>query len=163
MTKLTRHSVFETNSSSVHSISLSNEVDQYDTLYPDSNGTFTFEGGEFGWEWEDYSTAYTKANYVVTFLEHLGSLEPDDSESGTYQPFKELFEKVVKDHVNCEIEYDVGKYAHIDHQSMDIAWELVDYTYEELKNFIFNPKSILYTGNDNDGMKWEDGRVVRKR
>jgi hypothetical protein len=162
MKKITRHNVFETNSSSTHSISLSNEVEKYDTLYPNENGVFVFEGGEFGWEWDDYSDAYAKANYAATMIEFLGETSSAE-DSGEYSKFKDLFERVIKDHVGCEIEYDFMKYAHIDYQSMDVAWSITNYTYDELKNFIFNPKSVLYTGNDNDGMKWENGHVVRNR
>jgi len=52
--RLIRQSVFETNSSSAHSISLGKDTGKQfllDTLYPDQNGTITLTGGEFGWDW----------------------------------------------------------------------------------------------------------------
>ena len=63
--KIRKHT-FESNSSSSHTIFISEDVLLLDTsLLPDENGDLTLIGGEFGWEWERYNNAITKANYAA--------------------------------------------------------------------------------------------------
>jgi hypothetical protein len=151
--KKIRHNVFETNSSSTHSISVrSDNVGTYQTLYPDKDGVLTFEGGEFGWEFAKYCDAITKAEYLVTlFKVHNVSDQA-------------LFEKVVLDHTGAKsIAYNIKEEfeAYIDHQSReDLTSPIFNLTYETMKDFIFNPKSLLMTGNDNDTVHWVDGEIV---
>lgn len=49
MGKLIRNSVFETNSSSTHSITIGSYTD-FDTIIPDYNGNITVPTMEFGWQ-----------------------------------------------------------------------------------------------------------------
>src|SRR5579885_45905 len=85
-----RNKVFETNSSSSHSISIYNATKGlYDTITPDSNGVITLTGGEFGWEWEKYNDAITKANYAAVFA--LGD-----------QQMTDMLVQVIKDHTGAK-------------------------------------------------------------
>ena len=150
-----RNNVFETNSSSCHSISVhSGNADMYQTLYPDhKEGVLTFTGGEFGWEFAKYHDAITKAEYLVTLFKVHGKSD------------QELFERVVLDHTGAtRIEYDIkGEYdvAYIDHQSTeDPSKPIFHLTYETMKDFIFNPDSVLMTGNDNDNREWVNEELV---
>lgn len=142
MTIKIRNNVFETNSSSTHSISISKDSEGIlDTIVPDDDGTIIFHGGEFGWEWERYNDPMTKANYLAVYL----CCVKDDEHN------KEFFERVIKDHTGAkEIIFDVSGY--IDHQSHSTAVDAFE-SEETLKNFIFNPKSYLFTGNDNDSAR----------
>jgi hypothetical protein len=143
-----RHKVFETNSSSTHSISIYDATHGlYDTIVPDSDGVITLTGGEFGWEWEKYNDALTKANYAAIF-------------AAGDQQMTDMVVEVIKDHtgakeVNLAINTtSIGpNWSYIDHQSARAeggdAGKAFD-TPKTLKNFIFHPESWLFTGNDND-------------
>jgi len=143
-----RNKVFETNSSSTHSISIYNAIQGlYDTIVPDSNGVITLTGGEFGWEWEKYNDAITKANYAAVFT--LGDRRMTD-----------MLIQVIKDHtgakeveIACSDDYKSPNYSYIDHQSARSeggdAGEAFS-TPQTLKNWIFHPDSWLFTGNDNE-------------
>jgi len=131
-----RQGVFETNSSSTHSVSVSKDTDGiYDTLFPD-NGILTIHGMDFGWEWESYNDAPTKAAYAAVYLNY------NDIQ-------KETLEKVLKEHTGAkEVVFNI-KDNYIDHQSVDDVVCLFE-SELTLKEFIFNPKSYLMLGNDND-------------
>lgn len=159
-----RNNVFETNSSSTHSISIAPTVaGLYDTLPVDSNGKIRLVGGEFGWEWAKFNDPYTKANYAAVFA-HEGTPQMVD-----------MLVNVIKEHTGAkEVEFgfttelrsslDAAKpgednsvklpWAYIDHQSGyregGDAMKAFD-TPKTLKDFIFNPDSWLFTGNDNSG------------
>lgn len=59
---------FETNSSSCHSISITNDSQLNDIPIPDENGNISLYGGEFGWEYEVYSDFYSKAAYLMVYI-----------------------------------------------------------------------------------------------
>ena len=141
-----RNSVFETNSSSTHSIHVDKETKIKDTtLLPDEEGNIVLYGGEFGWEWRRYNDAVTKANYAS-----IGS-------SGVP---RDVFERALKEQTGannivykfCE-SYNTEEstnWAYIDHQSSNMMSEFLDvHSVEEIKNWIFNPNCWLITGNDN--------------
>ena len=137
--KTLRRNVFETNSSSSHSITV--EVGSYwDTITPDNDGVIRLIGGEFGWEIEEYNDAETKANYVA--LDFL-LCEMDDK-------FDMLIE-VIQDYTGYHVEncIDLDSWGtYIDHQSIGTAAHEL-HSKDGIKNFIFNKSSILYTDNDN--------------
>lgn len=140
--RLIRHSTFETNSSSCHSISISNTVDLYETIVPNDNGQIIFSGGEFGWGYQEYNDAKTKANYVAVSLQLY-------NDHGL-----ETFEKLIKEHTGADqIIYNFSEddynqnWSYIDHQSTKALFDYSDY--DSLKNFIFNPESVLFIDNDN--------------
>jgi hypothetical protein len=138
-----RRSVFETNSSSTHSITISCDVNMYDTIPVDENyGTVTLKGGAFGRYWARYNDPMTKANYCAVFAR------------GT--SYQHLFEQVIKEHTGAKDvifdfkilegpDYDGDSY--IDHNSEGVACEAFK-SAELLKNFIFNPKSWLFIAED---------------
>lgn len=120
-----RHSVFETNSSSMHSFSWVNKFEKDKLTIPDF---IVFETEDFDWG-SDLEGIELKANYLYTAAVNSGK--------------KEEFEKAIS-----FIAEDLGfKYKflytfdnYIDHQSIDKARKLVDtllsnYTY--LINFLF--------------------------
>ena len=167
-----RQSVFETNSSSTHSISISeiNSDDLMDnSLIPDIDGKLFFDGGEFGWQWEKFNDALTKANYLVealsTFLEwkqsNLNHFDDSFKESfgykaiNLYDSFYKKFENVIKNQTKCDdIVFIKREYGHIDHDSLEDekspAFKILSSDEETIRQFIFNKKSWLFLGNDND-------------
>lgn len=136
--KKVRQQVFETNSSSTHSISVCSDIKNYifDILCPNDDGQIELDGGEFGWEWEEYNDAHTKANYL--------SLQYQNKEE-----LQLLTLEIMEQTGANEIIYNFNGY--IDHQSNDVYPEN-----HEIKDFIFNRNSILRTGNDNSDSPWGD-------
>ncbi len=137
-----RQSVFETNSSSTHSISIAEEISMLmDTdLIPDETATIELTGGEFGWEWEKYNDAPTKANYAAVFSKN----NPD---------WRELLSNVIcKQTGAINVLFNNMEGSYIDHQSDagegGAAMEAFE-SEEKLRQFIFNKNSWLFTGNDN--------------
>lgn len=134
-----RRAVFETNSSSTHSISISNSSEGIlETLGVDANGHIVLGTGEYGWEWESFNSASDKADYCAIMVKSL-LLEEEEK----------MLTEVIKEHTGAkEVIFDVCGY--IDHQSLERD-TLKDAfkSKESLKNFIFNKNSYLFTGNDN--------------
>jgi len=133
MKKLVRKSVFETNSSSAHSIVMASEDNEFvlDTIYPDQFGKVYVRGGEFGWEWEKYNDAQTKLDYAYE----------DNIDI-------ELLRKVVMDQTGATEVVFVERNGYIDHDSVGTA-RSVCVDEESTRNFIFNKNSWLFTANDN--------------
>lgn len=153
--KQIRKSVFETNSSSTHSVTIKdgpldyvNEEDKIE-VYP----------GEFGWEEERYTTFPKKLSYAYTHAMHWGSSSDlirlnnvlkkhfnrtiiyKDLNSNVYD-YETLLElKENGDHIH-------SKFGFIDHQSTDVSECIFtsDYTLEQ---FLFNTNSYFTTDNDN--------------
>lgn len=160
MKKIIRSGVFETNSSSSHSISVADQTKEFvlDTLYPDQNGVITLNGGEFGWDWFKHNDALTKANYAAVSALYSVSL-------------RETLIEVIKEQTGAEEvvfgfddDYSHPNYSYIDHDSVGTCPKDKD----ELRNFIFNKNSWLFGGNDNSQAdptfyhvpEFKDGRMI---
>lgn len=177
MTKQTRVGIFETNSSSAHSISIGEVCaeDMMDKIIPDGEGIICLSGGDFGWGPEKYYDALTKAEYLAVWVrQYSGSKEKD----------RRMLDKVLKDQTGAKkIEWGfttdwdserLSNRAYIDHQSDDVAREFFRYEMkqdgcdpktlmpimektgitrvqaaERIRQFIFNRGSILKIDNDN--------------
>lgn len=149
---LVRKGVFETNSSSSHSISIADDTKQFvmDTIYPDQNGNVYVYGGEYGWEWFKHNDAETKLSYAAQqFHGNISSLNT-------------LREIVMEQTGATDVVFNLDGY--IDHDSVGI----VPSDKDSLRNFIFNKNSWLFGGNDNstpdptfyDVPEIRDGRVI---
>lgn len=132
---LIRVGVWETNSSSSHSLSIGSEESRdfvLETLYPDENGVIHIEGGDYGWGWDKFNDTKTKASYAA---QQLGENE-------------NLIE-VIKEVTGAEeVTFDISG-GYVDHESQGI----VSSDKEWLKNFIFNLNSWCFIGNDNSSME----------
>ena len=135
MKKLIRKGVFETNSSSSHSIAIASEDKEFvlDTIYPDQHGTIIVRGEEFGWEWFKHNDAETKASYAAQQFAN------DDNAL-------ETLEYVIKEQTGAKrVIFEGLNDGYVDHESYGIVGKSA----YELKNFIFNKNSWLFGGNDN--------------
>lgn len=142
--KTIRQDAFETNSSSTHSITINSNTILYDSITPDEDGNIVLYGGQFGWDFEKFNDPLSKANYCAI-------------DCGDYSEKKEMLIRVIKKHTGAkdvifkfvtDYSIETPNYSYIDHQSCGTsndAFSDDDY----LKNFIFNVKSTLFTGNDN--------------
>lgn len=174
--KTIRRQVFETNSSSMHSISIS----KGDTLEFPKYITMRF--GEFGWEEETYYDETTKLSYVLTSIQYhmelpeyperpaemswetwkahptklayAPSVEKAILESKYFLWITEMLADVGVFVIN-ELDYisDYWRFGYIDHQSTDVIddiWSDDEATFKEnMKNFIFNSNCSLTIDNDN--------------
>jgi len=144
--KKIRQNVFETNSSSSHSISISdkNDSDLMDnSLIPNEDGNVILYGGTFGWEIEDYFDAQTKASYMAIYASEWAR---DETEN-----FITILKDTIKKQTGCkDVIFQFEEYSSIDHQSVEGEdYHYVFYNPEELRQFIFNKESYLHTDNDN--------------
>ena len=146
-----RQKVFETNSSSTHSISISNVTNGvYDTIIPDKKGNIYLTGGEFGWEEESYTDPTIKAIYCAI------DIKADIADTSTQvNKHKKMLTKVICEHTGAKkvifdfsTDYNAKKYSYIDHQSEGTSLEAFA-SEKALKDFIFGPESVLTTDNDN--------------
>lgn len=136
MGTLIRRGVFETNSSSSHTISLASEDKQFvmDSLYPDQDGVIHIHGGEYGWDWFKHNDALTKASYVAQALSNN-----DDALSN-------LREVIMEQTGATDVRFHGLENGYIDHDS----YGLVENTNHFFREFIFNKNSWLFGGNDNE-------------
>lgn len=128
-----RKNVFETNSSSIHSICISKNDDY--TL----PAVCKFELKEYGWG-PDYE--YNVKNYLYTALACLNRTEE-------IEKLKEILER---HNVRAEFEsYSSDDDFYIDHPDLE---ELIEYLFKDenentLLSFLFGSKSIVLIYNDN--------------
>lgn len=130
-----RQSVFETNSSSVHSICISKEKPK---ILP---SRIIFRIGEYGW---DNESVYNTQDYLYTIIcsmendvkkKYLGEIERILNKNGIDVGFVEPAE---------------GWYG-IDHVSEAFDFVTTVLLDEDaLLRFLFSPNSVVYTGNDGE-------------
>lgn len=134
MKTVIRKGVFETNSSSMHSITISDKKGVMNTLSTSSDGmTVNIDCDyTFGWGVEEYNDAEAKAAYCV--LDNVDS---------------ELIEQAIKSQTGASVLHFIDESnGYIDHQSVGTAKSDLT-TVKEVQNFIFNPNCILEIDNDN--------------
>ena len=166
--KSIRRNTFETNSSSSHSISLTNDYEEYQYQlvsdytddYIDDN-TLSVDLGEYGWAWHTYIEPTDKLKYLLTQLaqmlgcnswcDHLPYEEETENKETIYESeeFKNIEEAIVRNTRYKKLV--IGSLeGYVDHQSAQSPQSCLDevggISYEE---FIFNPNIKIRTGNDN--------------
>lgn len=150
--KKIRLNIFETNSSSTHSI----------TMYGRNNfvkptSTIFVHFGEFGWEVETFRDWHDKLSYVLTAIQYHIHIPQDQITKKTILESKygKWLLEMIKDYCGMEvIVSDCGGYfsvGYIDHESVYVLeWPETENVWKEsMKNFIFNTRYILHTDNDN--------------
>jgi len=142
--RVIRVGVFETNSSSTHSISITGGEYVADT-FPLDGGACKVYPGEFGWEIATHHDSATKASYCLTYVKTLGN-----APGGV---LAQMLTDVLSEATGCTVEFLFSgsayyEWGHIDHQSDDVCGSAFE-SKERLRDFIFNPASFLHTDNDN--------------
>lgn len=152
-----RHGVFETNSSSTHSVCIATGKIGPPSL---KGQVLEIGPGEFGWEVEDHYDFYTKASYLYTWC-YNQSRTYDDSDvelelTGERKEKLDMLTEVLKEYTGCsEVLYtkSLGYYSrgYIDHQSDSCDCPSIEVftTKDSLVNFLFNNSSFIHTDNDN--------------
>lgn len=164
MKRHVRNGVFETNSSSTHSICIATDLKRSDFRFPDK---VTFRYGEFGWEVRRLDSMEAKASYLYTAIHHklyesidrwkecltfiFETLKDNDIECSfegfvKIEPWVSSYDGYSKLYFSMNIED-----GYIDHG--DETNDLVDALCSDrdlLLSFLFSKKSFILTGNDND-------------
>ena len=138
-----RKGVFETNSSSTHSIVIAREGTQ-------PFAEIEFRIGEYGWENRELWTPNEKASYIYTLAcDALGRDVADDF-ANLLSPFG----------INCKFTLKpIFNHGWLDNGYVDHAGEGIDLVNDCLNDgsllldLIFNDKSNIVTGNDNNEYK----------
>jgi hypothetical protein len=159
--KQIRRNVFETNSSSTHSISFSKKTGlDKSELEVSMDGYIYISLGEFGWEIENYYDQRRKLSYLVTMAAMLNGCHTkwcdQDQIANKITKFMESddFERISKEigdytHTNGVRLYNVEGY--IDHQSCEDYASLDDFLSQNDTNildFVFG-NVVVHTDNDN--------------
>ena len=156
MTEQIRKNVFETNSSSSHSLTMS-QVDIAPQPFADDilrKGSITLSKNEYGWEYYRYYDPIGKAEYLMTQL--FEGDTPSGSPSSTAREMREendrfdMLCRVIEEHTGVAVYVEPNSSGYIDHQSVGHCLEAFE-SEETLKKFLFSPESYIQTGNDNSG------------
>lgn len=145
MKKQIRQNVFETNSSSTHSICIAKNAE---LTIPEK---LHFSFGEFGWECNTLNSIGEKADYLYTGLfanDRISDIEK----------VGEILKAKGIDVTFEEATYKEGRTysdnsGYVDHSNeLGEFLDAVCNNEESLLQFLFSPLSFIITGNDNDDM-----------
>ena len=152
--KKIRHNVFETNSSSTHSICVAK--DKNVSIPP----IIYFNIGQFGWEENTLDSIQEKASYIYTACLYNQDNEALDSIKKILQEnmIEAVFEEVKMKHYKTldkegnEVIKSYPETGYVDHGGNLYNFiSHVAYDKELLFNYLFSPLSFVLTSNDNYG------------
>ena len=168
---LIRTGVFETNSSSAHSLAYgtdyilrgsrwyqpTKEHDFSNPMYrldkvPDQYRGYTFYEwlGEFGWGYDVLTTPQEKFSYLLT---QMADTSEELHESTDSETLKEMVEDI-----GCEIVRCNNQDGYVDHESYGIVKPSLFKSKKDLITYLFNDNIIVYIENDNDEyQEWYTG------
>lgn len=137
--RVIRRGVFETNSSSTHSLCIGSG-DLTDLPTPAPDGKIHVYAGEYGWEECHYGSVSDRMSYAYTYAK-------DDRDD---ERLMAMLGAVIKQHTGREVVFEDGDVPgrYIDHQSREVAAEVFR-DEEVLAQFLFCPESYFVTDNDN--------------
>lgn len=163
--KQVRRNVFETNSSSTHSVVRVHDAMENNELpieYIDGEPFVVVRCDDFGWSWDLFTDAYTKLQYLCTFVVHQTPVDtesPDFYEAYTqteeFELIRDAIYSVTGYNLRVESNDDDGykSYGYIDHDSVHVAANII--RGGKIEDFVFNCTVGLLTGNDNsDKPSW---------
>lgn len=162
MTSQVRDQVFETNSSSTHSLTLVPDEILDFSIDPKAlrSGELVIHPGEYGWNWHRYYRMENKLAYLLTQVagQHLNDMTVGDDLADR---LKDLYDEArflietVEEATACKIRIEGANgassiSAYVDGASYGIGTDLI-YNKDALLSFLFSKKSYIQTGNDNGG------------
>lgn len=159
----TRVGVFETNSSSSHSITLpKSEARLIGQLYVDADGICRIYPGEFGWGFDRFTDAATKASYALTWIKAMPvfDLEPL---FGPQISVEMRLQNIIALRMSAKVLFCptrirdlsgdyVDSWGYIDHQSIEDQGGAASPLFQNdqlLERFIFDPQCVLTIDHDN--------------
>ena len=171
-----RKNVFETNSSSTHSLVMSNKDRGYNYNLPVEDGVLTIPFGEFGWGPELLVEPIEKLSYLITDRIDIYDIpdEIKDDEDAIQalimesEPIREIVDAIKYccsevEEVRFEIGDNWNPFGYVDHQSCGTSRE----DGLSIEEIVFSNKVIIMISNDNgdyyeDYFKSWDGRPATK-
>lgn len=157
-----RRGVFETNSSSVHSICIAS--DPKNQIFPRE---VNFSFGTYGWEFRTYRNLQDKANYLYTGM--CGVFVSGD---GKLEEAKDFIKETLAT-VNVECTFSDVKVHYTDNYSYYDVPGYVDHSYnlweflnailsdpDKLIHYLFSDLSYVATGNDNSEYPSHTDRIL---
>lgn len=143
-----RKGVFETNSSSVHSLVIANDGREPSEFKLNKNGEIEVDFGEFGKDYCLYTSQYDKLSYLITCLYYLSGYDIEDIYARS--EFTEISDAVCKYTGATGIKILGEVEPSIDHQSIPYdGIEIIDvYDEDQIINFIFNKYVSIKTDCD---------------
>lgn len=143
-----RKGVFETNSSSVHSLVIANDGREPSEFKLNKNGEIEIDFGEFGKDYFLYTSQYDKLSYLITCLYYLSGYDIEDIYDRS--EFTEISDAVCRYTGATGIKILGEIEPSIDHQSIPYdSIEIIDaYDEDQIINFIFNKYVSLKTDCD---------------
>lgn len=156
-----RRGVFETNSSSTHSVTIRHKGLAHNCMKISKDGYIHTKIGEFGWEIVNYKEQEDRLSYLVTMAAEKNGM-------GTWYRREDSLNTLVKELMKTEdfkqISEEVGEHAgcrgviidpsegYIDHQSHEDYQTLQDFLNDygtDVTEFVFGRGNIVHTDNDN--------------
>jgi hypothetical protein len=142
-----RSNVFETNSSSVHSIVYKNQtLDPSELPINPKTGNIIGHFDEFGCTF-DYDSQDMKLAYLLTYIYYLEGMNEERVKESWC--FREL-EEALQEYCGCS-GLEIADYGepYIDHQSVpDYVDEFIPFNKDSILNFIFNGNVVLHSEYD---------------
>ena len=137
--KSIRKNVFETNSSSTHSLCITSN-----NLLDEKQNFVLFQLGEFGWEHDKLSSVEEKASYLYTGIMY------NNLDERLLPKLKEILDK---NEIKYEFESDDSDFYYIDHaEELDDFLKDICNDENKLMRFLFSSESFILTGNDNSSL-----------
>lgn len=151
MTVQIRSSVFETNSSSSHSLTLGKSMlaPLVATKEELTAGKIVIKLNSYGWEWARYYDAREKIAYLASQLARY-TQDADDAFNAEIDEGSHLdmLRQAVKRQTGCELVFADVMEAGIDHESVGLGLDQFD-SMEKLEAFLWDSSAFIETGNDN--------------
>lgn len=157
MKKIIRHELFESNSSSTHSICICTDRRLLEKMGVPQ--TLYFGIGDHGWERESLTTPEEKANYLYTAILCMYC----NDEKKKNDAINTIYENMCEIEVNSIFEapeYSIyDNYKFLDNGSFDHVGEAVDFVESVLRNkkllysYLFSKYSYVEKGNDNSSFE----------
>jgi hypothetical protein len=155
--KKIRKNVFETNSSSMHSLCMVGSDRMLKCEYGD---VVTIRPGEFGWGGDGVDTPLEKLQYICTMIQYKDSEVYDDAKSVSESIYFKWVSEMFKDYTGSDLKYvplgNTGSCyddGYIDHQStdtLDEKWSEDEVTFKNnMRDIVFNEKYFIAVDNDN--------------
>ena len=147
-----RSKVFETNSSSCHSLVIDKNT-SYTTMNLNDKGNIVIATGQYGWGNSRLTTPEEKAAYLHTlFVMMKMFFSGNPKMSKNFQLCKNNFIEVIREqtHANNVILVEDAN-CYIDHQSCeDIKDYDIFFSKKDIKNRVFGKSSYINISNDNE-------------
>jgi hypothetical protein len=150
-----RQSVFETNSSSMHSVAIIGCNRPAELAFTfNSEDKIMIYPGEYGWGYEILRGPEEKLSYAITMITQRTNDGCSPEESIYFQWLNDMVFDYTGHYLQVvELQDKWNPYGYIDHQSIDTLddfWSSDENVFKEkMRDFIFNDKYFIIIDNDN--------------